>query len=504
MANGLNKELDTEKRKWSVEQDTKYKNIDDSIIMNYKEVKLMEAKRTVHMEEEQLQYPRVLVIANNCFSKSSSNGRTLGNFFRGWPKDKLAQFYISGDNLDFTVCEHFFNVTDGQALSAFKSGKCSGGVVNIRTSTREDAKKTENARNSENTAIANSTQSSPSNGKTTTPRNSITMMLRNMIWRSGRWKNSGFDEWVKRFAPEIVLLQAGDFAFMYDLSLKVAKEQNAKLVIYNSEGYYFKNFDYFKSRGIAKRMYPIFLSNLKKALRKAYVNTEHIFYACDELTREYANEFNIPSETIYTASDMAISPAITENKEFTISYCGNLGLDRHKGLIEVASALQEISPDLYIDVYGRAREKRVEDELKACSGIRFHGFVQYDVVNQIIAGSDLVLHVESFDDFYKEDLKFGFSTKIADLLSSGKCFLLYAPDCYACSRYLIENKAAYVVSKKSDLKETLIEIIKNPRSREKYRQNALELAEKNHRSKKNVLRFQTVLCDVAKRAEVSQ
>ena len=463
----------------------------------------MESDTLDQMVDEHLQYPRVLVISSNCFSITSSNGRTLGNFFRGWPKDKLAQFYISGDNLDFTVCEHFFNLTDGKALSGFKSGKCFGGVVNRRISMREDAKNTENAGDSENTVIANSTQSSPPNGKSKPPRNSITMMLRNMIWRSGKWKNSGFDEWIKGFAPEIVLLQAGDFAFMYDLSLKVAKEQNAKLVIYNSEGYYFKNFDYFKSRGIAKMMYPVFLSDLRKALRKTYACADHIFYLCDELTKAYAKEFDIPSETIYTASAMPISPAIIANKEFVTSYCGNLGLDRHKGLIEIANVLQEISPDLHIDVYGRAREERVEAELKACPGIRFHGFVQYDVVNQIIAGSDLVLHVESFDDFYKEDLKFGFSTKIADLLSSGKCFLLYAPDCYACSRYLIENKAAYVVSEKSKLKDTLAEIVNNPQAREKYRQRALELAEKNHKSRKNMQRFQTVLCEVAKKAGVS-
>ncbi|WP_033126688.1 glycosyltransferase family 1 protein [Eubacterium sp. ER2] len=456
----------------------------------------MEVDTIDQVVEEQLQYPRVLVISSNCFSATSSNGRTLGNFFRGWPKDKLAQFYLSGDNLDFTVCNNFFNVTDEQALSAFKGGKCFGGVVakevNKESRNSKITKKTETGE-SKNTPV----RQVDSKEKKKTPRNSITMMLRNMIWRSGRWKSCGFNKWVMEFAPEVVLLQAGDFAFMYELSRKVAKRQNAKLVIYNSEGYYFKDFDYFRSSGIAKMMYPVFLSDLKKALRRTYACANYIIYLCDELTKAYAKEFKVPSETIYTASDMAISPAITENREFIISYCGNLGIERHKCLIEVASILQEISPELHIDVYGRAREKRVEDELKACPGIRFHGFVQYDVVNQVIAESDLVLHVESFDDFYKEDLKFGFSTKIADLLSSGKCFLLYAPDCYACSKYLIENEAAYVVSEKSKLKDTLVEIVNNPQARGKYRQRALKLAEKNHRSQKNVERFQRVLCDVA-------
>ena len=73
--------------------------------------------------------PKVLVISNECFSKTSSNGRTLGNFFSGWSKDKLAQFYISSGTPDFNYCTNYFRVTDGQALSAFKSGHCYGGCV---------------------------------------------------------------------------------------------------------------------------------------------------------------------------------------------------------------------------------------------------------------------------------------------------------------------------------------------------------------------------------------
>ena len=54
-----------------------------------------------------------------------------------------------------------------------------------------------------------------------------------------------------------------------------------------------------------------------------------------------------------------------------------------------------------------------------------------------------------------------------------------------------------MVSEKSKLKDTLVEIVNNPQARGKYRQRALKLAEKNHRSQKNVERFQRVLCDVA-------
>lgn len=414
---------------------------------------------------------KVLVISNNCFSKTDSNGRTLGNFFLGWDKSCLAQFYIQNSQPDFDYCENYFRVTDAQALSALKTGKCNGGVVE---KPQEDSQK------------------SAGQGASKSKRNALTMTARNMVWQAGMWQKCGFWQWVAEFAPDVVLLQAGDCAFMYRLAAKVAKKHNAKLVIYNSEAYYFKNFDYFRSAGLAKLFYPFFRMDLRKALRKAYRAAAYIIYLCDSLKRSYDQEFSAPSETIYTASELKAGATEKNNPVFTVSYCGNLGLDRHKGLMDIAQVLQKISKDIYVDVYGRAGENVIED-FSGCSGIRYHGLIPYEQVKSVMYGSDLILHTESFDDFYREDLKFAFSTKIADSLSCGTCFLLYAPENLACSQYLTEHKAAYVVSRKEDLADVLKQLITEPEARSKYIARALALAEKNHRAETNKKRFQDIL-----------
>lgn len=419
--------------------------------------------------------PKVLVISNECFSKSSSNGRTLGNFFLGWPKDRLAQFFISSGKPDFDYCKNYFQVTDGQALSALKTGRCNGGRIGEPPQTLNSVTCTTKKRK----------------------RNALTMLARNFVWESGRWKKCGFKQWVKEFNPDIILLQAGDFAFMYRLAVRLAEKCQAKLIIYNSEGYYFKDFDYFRSSGIAKMVYPMFWWDLKRALKRAYGKTTHIFYACDELKREYDEVFSVPSETLYTASEIkAKADGIEPTDSFITSYCGNLGIERHKGLIAVAEELQKISPEFYVDVYGKIPNEKVQEDFDACKGIRYHGLVSYGEVKRIIDTSDLLLHIESFDDFYKEDLKFAFSTKIADLLSSGNSFLLYGPEQLACSKYLRENDAAFVVSDSEKLGITLREIIAKPEIRKRHRKNALMLAEKNHRGGKNVAHFQSVLKNI--------
>ena len=230
-------------------------------------------------------FPKILVISNECFSKISSNGRTLGNFFANWPKECLCQFYLSGTP-DFDYCAHFFSVSDKQALNAIKGSDNIGGVVS-------------------SDAFVNVSKPSVKENKKCTVRNAMTMLARNAVWKTGAWKKSGYEEWVESFRPDVVLLQAGDCAFMYDIAVWTAKRSKAKLVLYNSEAYYYKKFDYFRGAGIAHAVYPLFRKQLCRALEKAYAMADCVIYICDELREAYAKDFSGRAETVFTGSDIA-------------------------------------------------------------------------------------------------------------------------------------------------------------------------------------------------------
>ena len=423
--------------------------------------------------------PKVLVISNECFSHTSSNGRTLGNFMLGWPKDKLAQFYLSGKP-DVSYCENYFHVSDRQAINALMGKDDIGGRIS----------------SNDLNAVCMETASTSMKGKKAA-RNALTMLGRNAIWRSGAWAKCGYWKWVEAFQPDIVLLQAGDCAFMFQLAHETVKRLSAKLVIYNSEGYYYKDFDYFRGRGFAHMAYPLFQRQLKKALERAYADASCVIYICDELREQYTRDFSGRAETVFTGSEIHYEERSHSNDVFTTVYCGNLGLKRHESLIEIADTLQSISPDLFVDVYGKAPSEQVEEQLIQCKGIRYHGLVPYEQVKQLLRDSDLLLYVESFDAFYQEDIKFGFSTKIADSLASGNCFLLYAPEHFACYQYLWKNQAAYTASNQQELRSILQELIENPSARCRYTQTALELAEKNHQIEKSTNKFQNILRKLA-------
>ncbi len=148
-----------------------------------------------------------------------------------------------------------------------------------------------------------------------------------------------------------------------------------------------------------------------------------------------------------------------------VSYLGNLGLNRHLPLLEIADALNEISSELKLTVYGSA----TEDVVKAFTdnpNVDFRGFVNYDDVVSIIHESDLVVHAEYDEPFNLLDLKAAFSTKIPDSISSGTPLFVYANPELACTDFVIKNKCAFVAKNKAELKDILEEALYNSEKRE--------------------------------------
>ena len=68
---------------------------------------MIEYLKMERSEPVMMQYPRLLIISNECLSSVSSNGRTLRNLLIGWPKEKLAQFHIRRTAPDHSVCDRF-------------------------------------------------------------------------------------------------------------------------------------------------------------------------------------------------------------------------------------------------------------------------------------------------------------------------------------------------------------------------------------------------------------
>lgn len=440
------------------------------------------------MCEENSNFPRVLVISNNCFSQTDSNGRTLGNFFKGWDKNRLAQFYIHSEIPDENICINYFKVTDSEALKSLFSNTNTGMKIDLKYIMKQKEKKT-------------FASSDIKKRKFEIKRTAMNLFIRDLVWGFNKWKSEKFEKWLREVNPEVIVLQAGDCKFMIDLAITIARDRKIPLVVYNSESYYLKEKNYLKKSIGDFIFYPLFKKNYDKSFEKLMKIANHTIYNTELLERDYNKKFDSNSSVLMTSSE--IIKEFREEPEgiFTSSYLGNLGLGRDESLIEIATCIGEIDSTLKLDVYGPVNNNEVLNRLNKCKFIDYKGMVSYQDVLKVINESNLLVHVENFSNFYRWDLKYGFSTKIADSLSSSRCFFVYAPEEIASSKYLRENELACVVEKKDKLKNSLEKIILDKELRKKYIINALEYASKNHDEEKNKRKFRKIIESVVKKRD---
>ena len=421
-----------------------------------------------------MEYPKVLVISNNSFSLSNSNGRTLGLLFKGWPKDKLAQFCITTDGPDWDICDNYFCASD---KSVFKS------LLSFHPVQRNDLK-----------SLGTVKISSIKRHK----RTAILSFARHVVWSFKRWRNGEFYRWVEEFSPEIVLLQCGDTAFPHDLARDLSDKVGAKLVMFNTEGVYFLKSKFLYDGFCDFVFFPLYRSIFKKSYRKAMHAASYSFYLNDLIKKDNDEKFGVPGSVIYNTSSIVqeVTPLPYAGHQPIISYFGNMGYNRSKVLVEVAKVIRELNCDAVFDVYGKGYIDVVK-RLEGCKEMNYHGFIPYEEIVEVIRKSDIVLHVEAQDSEIVESIKYGFSTKIADCLSSGKPFLLYAPKNIACAQYLIENDCAWFADTPESLKDAILSILNDSETRNRKLAKAKEVAAKNHSIKANCEKFQKQLIAIA-------
>lgn len=423
---------------------------------------------------------KLLVISNNSLSENSSNGRTLSGFLRNIPKKNIAQIYVTGEMPESEVCDNFYQITDRDVVGMLFGKKSTGRIINSKKISGEGRR-----------------------GKTgkKVKKTVFTMMLRDAVWGTNIWQTETLRAWINDFSPNVILFFAGESKFTYNMTIKIADEYNLPIVIYNCEAYYFKDKNYIKRGILSPLLYRIFHNSFRRMVARIMRQCSAAIYANSKLKNDYYKDFKCSSYVLYTTSEVSFIKQEAISNPPVISYLGNLGLGRDKALIDIAKALQNINPSCQLDVYGKTPNDEIKKALTDCKGISYRGVIPYDKVIEIMHKSDLLVHGECFGDFAVYDLKYAFTTKIADSLSCGTPFLLYAPDGLACTEYLKQNNCACVVTRKEDLKDSLQRILFDQKLRSSYVDKAREIALKNHNTQKNCDEFERIIAEAAENYE---
>lgn len=418
----------------------------------------------------------VFVFSHSGFSDTDANGITMKNLLSAIPKEQKAQFYCDTATPDFTAAQQYFRVTDVQMLKAFFFKKSK----HIFAAQQEPSQK--------NAPAARKISGSLKKRK----YNFFLKWLRECLWCFSPWGHRAFRRWITELAPDAIVYMVGESHFMDKLVLKTCKRTKKPLILYHAEAY--RIIDLSTRKGLDRAYY--------RKSQKLYARLNDlaslIIYQSEPLKVGYEARYPQKVQTM-----LAYNPAqrleipYQPNHPLRITYFGNLGVGRHESLIETANILQKLDPALKIDVYGKALA-HIEESLRACEGIRFQGFLEQEQLKEVVAASDILLHVESFSPEIMPKLRYAFSTKIAQCLASGRCFLSYAPETAASSQYL-RSVGAPIACDAKQLEAQLSQVIADEALRKKSIEKCLRIAEKNHDLERTALCVRERIASLAER-----
>jgi glycosyltransferase involved in cell wall biosynthesis len=415
---------------------------------------------------------KLLLFSHNGFSDTGANGITMKNLLSAWLPEEKAEFYCDVEKPDFSAAHHYFRVSDSQMIKALLGKKSQ----HVFTYSPEQEAPGEGAGKS----AAKATKKIPGWLKKY-KYNFCLKWAREYLWMLSPWGHRKLKQWIRDFDPDVIVYMVGESIFMDQLVLKVCRETGKPLVLYSGEAY--RIIDLKQRRGLERAYYR----KVERLYGKLNDAASLVIYNCEMLKNEYETMYPPKAESMiaYNSADCVQEP-YEPGESMNITYFGNLGVGRSDVLLETAEILGQIDESLVLDIYGNA-PAGYEERFRSCKNIRYNGFVNPEELRQIIGRSDILLHVESFDEKIVPKLKYAFSTKIAQCLCSGRCFVSYAPSGTASSRYLQSVGGAAMVSRREELKELLGRLVSDPVLRRDYAEKALAVGRKNHQ-KENTAR----------------
>lgn len=412
--------------------------------------------------------PRVLVVSHNVFSSSGNMGKTMMHMLAGIPPDNLAQLYFHQEIPTRRCCLHYFRMTDSNILHSlftrktefrvFDASDIDESAVQSRTDTGWLAKVYQFSRR----------------------RTSFIYFLRDTMWRFGKWKTKALLEWVQAFAPNVIFLAAGDYAFPYRIAIWLSDFLHIPIVMWCADDFYIEPLNH------GPFFRRIQCQQLVKLARKVIHRGGTIVTISDMMQRDYARLFQVPTKTIRISS--AINHySLPADFRSGVVYVGNLGINRIVPLTELGRALRAAAITGFetINVYSGERNSTILQQINKGNGLTYCGCISEREVERLLGTSKFIIFTEAFDNKSICRTKYSLSTKIAESLRSGACILAYGPSEIAAIDYLRRYRAAYILEKAEELPNAIRHLCEEANEYSRYTLCAQSLAEQFHSAEVN-------------------
>jgi len=425
------------------------------------------------MTTKSKKHPRVLIVSHNAMSDTQSNGKTLSVFFKHWDTECLAQVYLTTDVPDFSVCHKYFQINDFDIVRRFFLNKKKQGRIVEKTSVAEMK------------SLKDEVTKSPTLKLLRRNISPFFRLLRDLMWSFSGYKTRELTKFIEEFNPQIIFFQSSSGVFAYSLTKWVCKSKNIPLIMQVTD-------DYVSGMFTLDPFFWIQMLRVRLAFKWAISYSSCVVAIGEKMVKEYKTRFG-GNYTIAmnSASEISLPKYTADNQVINFVYAGNLGLNRWKILVLLASCLEELKNDegicAYLSIYSLIEPDA--EELKflnksTCS--EFKGSLTTEQLNDVKTHSDVLVHVEAFDKTNKNITRLSISTKIPEYLASGRCIFAVGPEDVASMQYIVEDQLGVAVlsDRKEELKEALKDIIMDKEKRISYSEKGIGVARLRHNSQK--------------------
>lgn len=383
----------------------------------------------------QSEFPRVLVVSKIKFNQQAGGGVTMGNLFRGWPINAIAQIHTDlGTEADLSVCRNYLYIPypPTQILAGNRANKDEFIPKSI------------------------------------------------FPWQEVL-------DWCKKFNPDIIYARPmDDPSFYWWLPQEIANQLSIPYVTHIMDDWPAR----YNSREDMDS-HLIWKPRLKKCLQSLFDNASVNMGISPEMCEAYYERYQAKFVPFHNCIDISewssIKPEYKNKQDFTMLYIGAVTPDKELGSLQdirdVVLSLNEQGYSIRFGIYSaRFWKPTIQDHLEHIPDIAYRGYINPSKLPDVLSQADLLVLPINFDDISLSYIGYSLQTKVPEYMASGTPVLVYGPASSPNVRYAKNENWGIVVDKKDQfqLKKEIISLIENPSLREKKGQYARQLAFKNH------------------------
>lgn len=287
-------------------------------------------------------------------------------------------------------------------------------------------------------------------------RYTLFFLIREIIWKFGRWKKSSkLDSFLKEVNPDVLYINIyGDFFnYVSRVQYYIIKKLNVPVVGHiNDDNYHYRKY------GFSPLKYYLHYE-VRKSLIKIVRECEYVECFAPQMKEEYEKIFHVPFYIIgkgLRKNEMPSNYYIPSNEKelLVLAYTGNLDDGRYEILYRLGLSLDKLSyirKCKLVITSGTYPTDDMINKFLTCHCIDYRGSVSIEEIKKVQNNADYLIHVDNFDPYSISMYRLSFATKIIDCLRTGHPMIAIGPSCVNSIQELSNNDIAFVINKMEDI-----------------------------------------------------